>query len=54
MTVQEPAHGTVAKLAHLPDLGGLSVQASLDGPWQAALPKLAVTAGALRAELEVI
>jgi len=50
LSVQEPAHGLVAGLAHLPDLGGLSVQASLDGPWQGAMTKLAVAAGGLRAD----
>ena len=50
LAAQEPAHGLVARSAHLPDLGALSVQASLDGPWQAAAAKLAVAAGGLRAD----
>lgn len=50
LAVREPAHGLVANLAHLPDLGGLSVQASLDGPWSAAATRLAVAAGELRAD----
>jgi translocation and assembly module TamB len=36
----EPAHGFVASLASLPDLGAIDVHASVDGPWSAAATRL--------------
>lgn len=49
VTAQEPAHGLIAELAHLPDLGALDLQAKLDGPWNAAGVTLALAAGPARA-----
>lgn len=46
-TVEEPAGGLVGTLAGLPDLGALSVQATLDGPRAAPSVRLEVRAGAL-------
>jgi translocation and assembly module TamB len=46
----EPAHGFVASLATLPDLGALDLHAKLDGPWSAAATTLALAAGPLRAD----
>jgi len=45
----EPSHGLISRIAGLPDLGRLEVDASLDGPRSAAVVKLALAAGALRA-----
>ncbi|MBV9734586.1 MAG: translocation/assembly module TamB domain-containing protein [Acidisphaera sp.] len=50
IAAQEPAHGMVASLARLPDLGALDLQAKLDGPWNAAGVTLALVAGAARAD----
>ena len=49
LRADEAAHGMVAGLAHLPDLGALGVRASVDGPWTAAVTQLALTAGGLAA-----
>jgi translocation and assembly module TamB len=49
LRASEPAHGLVSGLAGLPDLGAIAVQADIDGPWSAAVTRLAVTAGPLRA-----
>lgn len=49
VTADEPAHGLASALAQLPELGLLSVRASLDGPWRAVATKLAISAGELRA-----
>ncbi|MBV9782356.1 MAG: hypothetical protein JO264_00915, partial [Acidisphaera sp.] len=49
VTAQEPPHGLVSGLAGLPDLGALSLNATLDGPWSATGVKLALTAGQLHA-----
>ncbi len=49
LTVKESAHGSVGSLAALPDLGPLSVDATLDGPRDAIATKLAVDAGQLTA-----
>ncbi len=43
----EPPHGLIAGAAQLPDLGAISVTASLDGPRDAVATRLAVTAGQL-------
>jgi len=45
----EPAHGLVSGIAQLPDLGALSLRASLDGPRTAEALELALTAGEARA-----
>jgi translocation and assembly module TamB len=50
INVTEPAHGLVADLARLPNLGPLSVAASLDGPRDAEAAKFLVFAGPLEAE----
>jgi translocation and assembly module TamB len=46
---QEPADGLISKIAGLPDLGPLSVDAALVGPRAAGKVRLALAAGALRA-----
>ncbi|HEY8289776.1 MAG TPA: translocation/assembly module TamB domain-containing protein, partial [Acetobacteraceae bacterium] len=45
----EPPHGLIAGLAALPDLGAITIDATLDGPRTALGTKLAVSAGPLRA-----
>ncbi len=45
---QEPAHGLLAELAQLPDLGPLSITASLAGPRAAELAEIRMSAGPLR------
>ncbi len=45
----EPAHGLLANLAGLPDLGAIRLVASLSGPRTAIAANLAVTAGPLSA-----
>ena len=47
ISAEEPAEGFLAALAHLPDVGALSLQASADGPWSAVGVKLALHAGEL-------
>lgn len=49
LQANEPAHGLASLVADLPDLGALSVQASVDGPWSAAVTDLTAAAGPLRA-----
>lgn len=49
LTAQEPAHGLMSSMARLPDLGALSVDASLEGPWSAIRTQLALVAGPLHA-----
>ncbi len=44
----EPAGGLVSAVAHLPDLGALSLQATLDGPRSAEAASVSLLAGALR------
>lgn len=51
-TAEEPAEGLLAQLAGLPDIGALSLSASADGKWSAAAMRLAVAAGALRANAQ--
>jgi translocation and assembly module TamB len=43
----EPAHGLLAAIARLPDLGALKLTATVDGPWRSMASKLALTAGDL-------
>lgn len=50
IAVSEPAHGLLSGVAGLPDLGALSVSASLDGPRSAERLKFAAAAGAFSAE----
>lgn len=50
ITITEPAHGLVAGFAGLPDLGPLTVSASLEGPRDAEAAKFSVSAGPLEAE----
>jgi len=50
ITASEPAHGLVADLAGLPDLGKLKITASLKGPSQDETLDLRVEAGDLRAQ----
>jgi translocation and assembly module TamB len=49
LALDEPAHGLVSGLAHLPDLGALSLRLAIDGPRNAEAARLEVTAGQLRA-----
>jgi translocation and assembly module TamB len=50
LQAQEGPHGPASALAGLPDLGALSLQASLNGPRAAAAVSLALAAGPLRAQ----
>jgi translocation and assembly module TamB len=50
IAITEPAHGLVADLAGLPDLGPLNVSASLDGPRDAEAARFSLSAGPLQAE----
>jgi translocation and assembly module TamB len=45
----EPAHGLVAGLAGLPDLGAMALEADLDGPRDAVVTRATLTAGPLHA-----
>jgi translocation and assembly module TamB len=49
LTASEPAQGPLSGLAGLPELGALSVDATLDGPRDAIGTRLSVEAGSLRA-----
>ncbi len=49
ITAAEPAHGPLAALIHLPDLGPLVIAASLTGPRAAERANLTISAGPLRA-----
>ncbi|MBV9654648.1 MAG: translocation/assembly module TamB domain-containing protein [Acetobacteraceae bacterium] len=51
LKAREPAHGFVGTLAALPDLGPLSIDATLDGPRDAVATTLAVDAGPLTARV---
>ncbi|HEX4174016.1 MAG TPA: translocation/assembly module TamB domain-containing protein [Acetobacteraceae bacterium] len=50
--VDEPPHGLIAAVAQLPDLGGITVNAALDGPRNAVATRLAITAGPLQANAQ--
>jgi translocation and assembly module TamB len=50
IAVAEPAHGLVSGFAGLPDLGPISVSASLDGPRDAEAVKFSAAAGPLKAD----
>ncbi len=47
--VSEPAHGLLASLAGLPDLGAVALDASLDGPRHAVATRMTLAAGPLHA-----
>ena len=49
LTVNEPAHGLIANIAHLPDLGAITMQASANGPIDNLATQVGITAGALTA-----
>ena len=49
LSVTEPSQGLLPGLAKIPDLGALSIQASVEGPRNAEAMRLAVAAGPLRA-----
>lgn len=49
LDVDEPPQGLLAGLAKLPDLGALSIQASIEGPRSAEAIRFTVAAGLLRA-----
>jgi translocation and assembly module TamB len=50
--LDEPAHGLIAGVAGLPELGAISVNAALEGPRDAAKAELAARAGPLEARLQ--
>lgn len=52
ITAAEPAHGLIAELADLPDLGKLKIDASLKGPSNDETLALHIAAGDLRAEAQ--
>jgi len=45
----EPAKGLISAIAHLPDLGAIAIQASVDGPRNALGTQVGITAGQLTA-----
>jgi translocation and assembly module TamB len=49
INIAEPAHGLVSTFARLPDLGALSMSASLDGPRNDEALRIRMTAGPLEA-----
>ena len=49
LALDEPAHGLASALAHLPDLGALSLHVAIDGPRNAEATRLELTAGRLSA-----
>jgi translocation and assembly module TamB len=49
VTAQEPAEGLIASIAHLPDLGAVSIQASVNGPRDGLRTQVGITAGKLTA-----
>lgn len=49
LDLEEPADGLIAAIAKLPDLGALSVHATVDGPRTAEATQLSLAAGPLRA-----
>lgn len=49
---QEPPQGLLSRLASLPDLGEIAVQARLEGPPEAALLRADLRAGSLRASAQ--
>jgi translocation and assembly module TamB len=51
VSVAEGAHGLLAGLAHLPDLGAIAIAGSVDGPLDALATQTTVGAGLLRGNL---
>jgi translocation and assembly module TamB len=49
--LEEPPHGLIAGVAGLPELGAISIDATLDGPRDAVKTELAARAGPLEAKL---
>ena len=49
LKVEEPAKGLIASIAHLPDLGAISAQASVNGPKDKLSTQFGITAGPLTA-----
>src|SRR5437762_6839376 len=49
LNIDEPSQGLLAGLAKLPDVGAISIQASVEGPRNAEAMRLTVAAGPLRA-----
>jgi translocation and assembly module TamB len=49
LKASEPAHGLIAGLAGLPDLGPIAIDANLDGPRDAVATRVTLTAGPLHA-----
>ncbi len=47
--VDEPAKGLISSVAHLPDLGAITIHGSVDGPRDALGTQVAITAGSLTA-----
>ena len=45
----EPAKGLISEVAHLPNLGAITIQASVNGPREALDTKIGITAGQLTA-----
>ena len=50
--VTEPAHGLIAQVAKLPDIGAIGLQASVDGPRTAEATDIALSAGPLKATVK--
>lgn len=49
VSAHEPAHGLISSLAHLPQLGAITIDGKMAGPRDAIATQLAVTAGKLSA-----
>jgi translocation and assembly module TamB len=49
VTAEEPAKGLISSIAHLPDLGAISIHASVNGPRHALDTQLGLSAGPLTA-----
>ena len=52
LRVAEPPHGLIAQIAKLPDIGAISVQASVDGPRTAEATDVTLSAGPLKATVK--
>ncbi|HEY4043490.1 MAG TPA: translocation/assembly module TamB domain-containing protein, partial [Rhodopila sp.] len=49
VNADEPAKGMISSIAHLPDLGAIAIQASVEGPRDALGTRVGITAGKLTA-----
>jgi translocation and assembly module TamB len=49
INASEPANGLISSLAHLPDLGAIAIQASVNGPRDSLVSQVGITAGQLTA-----